>query len=117
MSDRRTFIDPETGEEIESTWLARLGTLVVSALSTGIIGGVAVGLLGQVVGIGVGLTEGLLVGFIAASAVALSVVGLAVMLSQGAFRRLVDHPSNRRLHNAIARWQHRRRKAKAGQQL
>ena len=73
MSDRQTFTDPETGEEVESTRLARgIVRLVVVAFG-GIFCGLVMGLFawlvdglftGLLVGLGYGLMTGVFFGLV-----------------------------------------------------
>jgi hypothetical protein len=75
---KQTFRDPETGEEIESTALARGGTGLVFGLIAGLVPSLIVGLaIGAKAGLDIGLTYGL--------ATALS-AGLAGVLGRGPFR-------------------------------
>jgi hypothetical protein len=97
MSKRKkTFTDPQTGEEIESTAMARWGTGLVIGLASGAI-------LGLFLGLGLGVTWGLFAG--------LGVGLFTGMVVETAFR-LEEVQSNslaKRLHDGIARRQHLRR--------
>ena len=90
--DKLIFTDPKTGEEMESTWLARFGVVLVWAL----LGGLAFGLLGGLLGrLMMDLVVGLVFGL---------VVGLIVELKGPR-----DHRISQWAHDEIARRQHRRR--------
>ena len=89
---KQTFTDPRTGEEIESTWLARLAGVGSIGMFGGVLSGLVVGLIVWLSGglslwlsIGVGLALGVGVG-----------VGIGSRLSKN-------------IHDSMARYQHRRR--------
>jgi len=92
---KHTFIDPKMGEEIESTWEARL----VGGLAVGLVTGLAVGLVGYVSGhVGV-IVGGLMGGLLS---------GLALGLFEG-MARVRRARLGRWVHDGIARRQHYRR--------
>jgi hypothetical protein len=63
MSERKqTFTDPKTGEEIESTVLARWGAGLIVGLVPGLLIGLSNGLAGLIVGLTVGLIFGPIAG-------------------------------------------------------
>jgi len=96
---KQIFTDPKTGEEIESTWLARCMGGFVGGLVFGIIIGLITGLprgllLGEWGGLVFGLALGLISGFI---------FGLVCKVDN--VRR---NPLIQRTHDSVARWQHQR---------
>ena len=125
--DEKTCVDPKTGQEMESTWLARWGPQISGGLISGLVGGLLFWLVLGVVGEVVDATSGLYYGderrfwmrvdgvlLVLASAVACAVVGA---VSCGLFYALVppsmgvvrDDRFIRWAHDRIARFQHRRR--------
>lgn len=98
---KQTFLDPQTGEEIESTTLARWGAALAFRLYVGL--GV-----GMCCGLGVGLLFGLLCGPLLglfAGLVAGLHFGLVAGLVIGPGEAQID-PFPNQVHNWIARWQH-----------
>jgi cation transporter-like permease len=125
-SDRQTFIDPETGEEIESTALATATawlllvllppplTAILAAARTGLVAGGAIGFTVAAV---FALTCGpprLWWSFVAICVVSGVVVALLLCFVTDGLSWLVHgfgcRPLSRSVHDAIARWQHQRRK-------
>jgi predicted lipid-binding transport protein (Tim44 family) len=108
MSKReKTYMDPQTGEEIKSTWLARLVAGLVLGLVFWLAFGLVCGLVGWLAGrlaegVGFGLVEGLSVGLIFGLLGWL--VGLAAALGEVRNTTLTQ-----RVHDSIARRQHLRR--------
>jgi hypothetical protein len=110
--EKQTFVDPHTGEEMESTGLARV--------SVGLIGGLIGGLVGGLIGGGFGaalatdrwamllwgLAGGLLLG-------ALTGLLVGLKFGLGAWGRALEEvrwdPLDRRVHDSVARRQHARR--------
>ena len=100
-----TFVDPETDQEIESTRLARSGawvmTVGVMGLVIGLVSGWILGVLLEWAGggkLGFGMLIGLLLG-----------VGLRICMISEHIEKMPDHAPLRRIHDPIARYQHRRR--------
>ena len=106
--DKQTFIDPEIGEEIESTWLARWGSLIGGVL----IGGVLIVLLSGLFGVlRYGLFPGLLVGPYLGLIFVL-IAGLVSTLQVPEMEVTRNDPFTRWAHDRIARRQHRRLRRK-----
>jgi hypothetical protein len=105
MSNQKTtFTDPQTGEEIESTWLARWVAGGVDTLEVGLEVGLIIGLflgwqLGPLGGLVAGLVSGLGGGLVAGL-----VAGLGYDLEEAQ-----SHPFAPTVHDRIARRQHFRR--------
>ena len=110
--EKQTFVDPRTGEEMESTGLARVGVGLIGGLIGGVIGGVIGGCLGAALGqdrlalLLWGLAGGLFLGFVTGL-----LAGLKFGL--GSWGRALEEvrwdPLDRRVHDGIARRQHARR--------
>ena len=107
--EKETFVDPKTGEEMESTWLARVGVGLVGGLTGGMVGGLIGGGFGAALAEGrfamlcLGLAGGLLLGLLTGL-----VYGLRFGLGPWG-RRLEEMRENtldRRVHDVIARRQH-----------
>ena len=141
MSEKRTFVDPETGKEIESTPVARW----VTAAVWGPLGGLKVGVLTVLIAtvfcerqlheaVALGLRVGVIVAATTFLALGTSLVWFLVcdrsdceqaytdQAAPGDWfgSALVDRSSKRRramleTHDGIARWQHRRRKRMGGE--
>jgi hypothetical protein len=112
---KQTFTDPQTGEEIESTWLARWGGGLFSVLCAS---GLGIGLpLGLLFGLAAGWATGLLNGLLAlvAGLVIGLVTGLPLGLLFGLYFLVADldtvryNPFCQRVHDGLARRQHLRR--------
>jgi len=98
-----TFIDPKTGEELESTWMSRFLPLLISGLSFGLVYLVIGVLIAQDLGwiwLAFGLLSWLAFGL-------LSAIGLMRVYRRGR-NTYLD-----RLHDTIARKQHKHRNRKA----
>jgi hypothetical protein len=120
MSKRKpTFQDPKTGEEIESTALARWGAGLAIGLAIGLVVGLVFGLSGWpvfelfgalVFGLVLGLALGLVLGLVS---------GLAVgptARPDGRLDNVRNDLLSQRVHDGIARWQHLRRQRLLRQQ-
>ena len=106
---KQIFTDPQTGDEMSSTWLARLVVGAIWGLIIGVLFGVVIGLIvgvfcevfsvpfGEVFwGVALGLGGGLFVAGLAAG-----------MLCE--LQKARSDPFTRWIHDATARTQHRRR--------
>ena len=97
MSNKKqTFVDPKTGEEMESTWLARGSVFLGCGLVYGLVMAVLVSLGVRVLWadlVGAGLFVGWMV-----------LMGLGIQME-----RVRQTPFLQRIHDPIARAQHRRR--------
>jgi len=104
VTEQRTFVDPKTGTEIGSTALARWGAYAQFAF-------IVFGVYAFGFALGGRLALGLRVGVAAAGAITLIVV------LWGKYRPKELPPyymaGGRTIHDAIARWQQRRRKGEA----
>ena len=101
MRKRQTFVDPETGEEMVSTWLACIASWLVFGLFFGLAFGLVGGVLGWLVfGVLFGLIYGLFSGLSGGLIAGLLVPELETARS---FR------FTRWAHDGMARRQHRRR--------
>ena len=110
--EKQTFVDPQTGEEMESTRLARMGVGWVG----GVVGGVTGGMMGGVFGAALGeerlamLLLGLVGGLFLGS---LTGLGYGLKFGLGSWSRGLEEvrepPLDRRIHDGIARRQHTRR--------
>ena len=97
MSGKQTFIDPKTGQEIESTWLARKFCVLAYGLFFGVVGGLASGVH---FGFFVGLVCGLVF-------VLFGVLFYALIVPE-----MIETRNDRFIrwaHDLISRVQHRRR--------
>ena len=86
--DKQTFTDPHTGEEMESTWLARSGAWVMTAGVIGLVMGLAWGLI-------FGLAElifGLLIGVI-------TMIGFIIHYNIAEMPNMRFNQHNWKLHN------------------
>ena len=95
--DRQTFTDPETGEEVESTKLARWSIVFGWILFGGVLFGLFAGFYGELTsGLGLGLFLSLL-------------MGILMVLRLPNVKAVRSDLFHRSIHDPIARWQHRRR--------
>ena len=103
MSKKQTYTDPNTGEEVESTWLAR----GVAGLLFGVVFGLTVGLvtsLAELAGLGGGRWPGTYWLFMS---IGLGLFGL--LLGGFSSVKSVRGDHFNQIHDTIARTQHRRR--------
>ena len=108
--DKQTFVDPESGEEIESTWLARLVVGSVWGLIIGVLFGVVIGLaVGVLWEAFSGVFWGVFWGVALGLATGLFVAGLAAGMF-GELRKVRGDLLSRWTHDGIARTQHVRRR-------
>jgi hypothetical protein len=108
---KRTFTDPQTGEEIESTALAQWGPGLAYGLLIGLPCGLLLGLFGLFIGWGTGIGVGLLIGLLGGLAYLLVfglLVGWFFKWGLGPDEIRID-PLARRVHDSISRRQHLRR--------
>ena len=95
--DKQTFTDPDTGEEVESTWLARWISVPIGILFIGLLTGLDY-LFSEKTSPpwwGLGLV--------------LLYLLVTVLMPPKTVERARDYPVNRWSHDAVARTQHRRR--------
>jgi hypothetical protein len=105
---KRTFTDPKTGEEIESTALARWGAGLAFGPVAGIVVGLYFGLgVALIAGPGAGLIVGLVVGPVVGLYLGL-IDGLSFGLDGAPFFGPLDSFTHR-VHNGLAWQQHRHR--------
>ena len=97
--DKQMFTDPDTGQEIESTRLARGAVWVFLGLLSGLVSGLLCGLWG---GLGLVLVKGLGFGVLFGL-----VIGLRFSFLK--MERARSDNLRQRFHDTIARAQHRRR--------
>ena len=103
--NKQTFVDPKTGQKMESTWLARWGSQIGGVLISGVLIVLLSGLFGA---LECGLFPGLLMG---------PLFGLIFVLIAGLFCTLRvpemevtrNDPFTRWAHDTIARRQYRQR--------